>query len=56
MIPIRLTDSQLRELMQAAGTVPLDLRRAFVERVAAELRGAGRDSATVTGTTKNRPV
>jgi len=39
MTPIRLTDTQLRELMQAAGTVPLDLRDAFLARVAAELRG-----------------
>src|SRR5262249_8858441 len=39
MTPIRLTDRQLRELMQAAQMVPLDLRDVFLQRVAAELRG-----------------
>jgi hypothetical protein len=39
MSPIRLTDSQLRELMLAARMVPFDLRQAFLELVAAELRG-----------------
>jgi len=38
-MPIRLTDTQLRELMQASETVPHDLRPAFLQRVAAELRG-----------------
>ena len=39
MPPIALSDSQLRELMQAAQLVPLDLRNVFLERVAARLRG-----------------
>jgi hypothetical protein len=38
-MPIALSDSQLRELMQAAQLVPLDLRNVFLERVAARLRG-----------------
>jgi hypothetical protein len=38
-MPIRFTDSQLRELMQAARIVPPDLRDVFLERVAAELQG-----------------
>ena len=38
---IRLTDAQLHKLMQAAQTVPYDLRSAFLEQVAAELRGRG---------------
>lgn len=38
MMPIRLSDAELRELMQAAQTVPYDLRRTFLERVAAALR------------------
>ena len=37
---IRLTDAQLHELMLAAQTVPY-LRSAFLEQVAAELRGRG---------------
>ena len=39
MAPIRLTNSQLHEIRQAAQTVPYDLRGVFLERVAAELRG-----------------
>jgi hypothetical protein len=38
-MPIALSDSQLRELMQAAQLVPLDLRNTFLERVAERLRG-----------------
>jgi hypothetical protein len=38
-MPIALSDSQLRELMQAAQLVPLDLRNVFLARVAARLRG-----------------
>ena len=38
-MPIALSDTQLRELMQAAQLVPLDLRNVFLERVAARLRG-----------------
>jgi hypothetical protein len=37
--PIALTDSELAEVIQAARLVPFDLRQAFLERVAAELRG-----------------
>ena len=39
MMPIRLTDSQLQEVLQAARIVPFDLRQAFLERVAVELQG-----------------
>jgi hypothetical protein len=35
---IRLTDVQLREVQQAAQMVPYDLRQAFLERLALELR------------------
>ena len=38
-MPIALSDTQLRELMQAAQLVPLDLRNVFLERVAVRLRG-----------------
>ena len=38
-MPVALTDAQLRELMQAAQLVPLDLRNAFLQQVAARLRG-----------------
>jgi len=37
--PIRLTDSQLQEVLQAARMVPFDLRQAFLEQLAAELQG-----------------
>ena len=39
MMPIKLTDSQLHEIMQAAQMVPLDLRSAFLERLVEALRG-----------------
>ena len=39
MTLIRFTDAQLHELMQAARTVPPDLRDIFLERVAVELQG-----------------
>jgi hypothetical protein len=39
MPPIALTDSQLQEVLQAARMVPLDLRQAFLEQLAVELRG-----------------
>jgi hypothetical protein len=39
MTPIRLTDSQLQEVLQAASMVPFDLRQAFLEQLAIELRG-----------------
>src|SRR5262249_34942006 len=39
VMPIGLTDSRLREPLQAAQMVPPDLRDVFLERVAAELRG-----------------
>jgi hypothetical protein len=37
-LPIALTDAQLREVQQAAQMVPYDLRAAFLERLALELR------------------
>ena len=37
-MPIRLTDSQLQEVLQAARMVPFDLRQAFLEQLAVELR------------------
>jgi hypothetical protein len=39
MMPIRLSDAELRELMQVAAMVPFDLREIFLTHVAAELRG-----------------
>jgi hypothetical protein len=39
--PLRLTDAQLREVWQAALMVPVDLRGAFLERLALVLRGQG---------------
>jgi hypothetical protein len=39
MAPIALTDTQLREVKQAAATLPRDLRPAFLERLALELSG-----------------
>ena len=39
MTPIRLTDSQLQEVLQAARMVPFDLRQAFLEQLAVELQG-----------------
>ena len=39
MTPIRLTDEQMHEVRQAALMVPIDLRGAFLERVAAALAG-----------------
>lgn len=38
MMPIRLSDAELRELMQVAAMVPFDLREIFLTHVAAELR------------------
>ena len=38
MTPIRLTDSQLQEVLQAARMVSFDLRQAFLEQWAVELR------------------
>ena len=38
MTPIRLTDSQLQEVLQAARMVPFDSRQAFLEQLAVELR------------------
>ena len=38
MTPIRLTDSQLQEVLQAARMAPFDLRQAFLEQLAVELR------------------
>ena len=39
MTPLRLSGPQMREIHQAAQTVPWELRGVFLERVAAELRG-----------------
>jgi hypothetical protein len=39
MSPIALSDVQLREVQAAAAMVPWDLRPAFLERLALELRG-----------------
>src|SRR5262249_38706063 len=39
MSPIALTDSELREVQQAAQMVPYERRQAFLERLASELRG-----------------
>src|SRR5262249_39902350 len=39
MTPIRLTDSQLQEVLQAARMVPFDLGQAFLEQLAIELHG-----------------
>jgi hypothetical protein len=39
MGPIGLTDTQMHEVMQAAQSVPVDLRHVFLQRVADELRG-----------------
>jgi hypothetical protein len=36
---VRLTDAQLAEILQAARLVPIDLRQAFLEQLAMELRG-----------------
>ena len=36
---LRLTDSQMHEVRQAALSVPWDLRGAFLEQLAVELRG-----------------
>jgi hypothetical protein len=38
-LPIRLSDAQLREVQAAAAMVPWDLRPAFLERLALQLRG-----------------
>jgi len=38
MMPIALTDAQMREVMAAARLVPTHLRSAFLEQLAAELR------------------
>jgi len=36
---VRLTDVQLAEILQAARTVPIDLRQIYLEQLAVELRG-----------------
>lgn len=36
---LHLDDAELAEVLQAARTVPFDLRQAFLERLALELRG-----------------
>jgi len=37
--PIALSDAELAEVMAAAHLVPVDLRQAFLEKVAVRLRG-----------------
>jgi hypothetical protein len=49
MTPIRLTDSQLQEVLQAARMVPFDLRQAFLEQLAAELQGKDLGDGVVHG-------
>jgi hypothetical protein len=44
---IALTDSELHEVRQAAQMVPYDLRQAFLERLAVELRGKVLGDGTV---------
>ena len=39
MSPIALSDAELAEVMQAARVVPHDLRQAYLEQVAVQLRG-----------------
>jgi hypothetical protein len=39
MPPIALSDRQMAEVQQAAAPLPRDLRPAFLERLALELRG-----------------
>ena len=56
MMPIRLSDAELRELMQAAQTVPYDLRRTFLERVAAALRDKVRAMAWCTASLTRSPA
>ena len=41
LMPIMLTDNQLREVMQAAQMVPFDLRQLYLQRLAEELHGKG---------------
>jgi hypothetical protein len=47
MTPIALTDRQMHEVMDAAAIAPRDLRPAFLEQVAAELRGKDLGDGTV---------
>jgi hypothetical protein len=47
MIPIALTDAQMRELLQAAATIPFELRDGYLTRVAARLRGLDIGDGTV---------
>jgi hypothetical protein len=39
--PIHLTDEQLTEVMRLAAPLPIDMRTAFLERLAGELRALG---------------
>ena len=41
VIRLHLTGPQMRQVHQAALTVPLDLRQLYLERVMLELRGQG---------------
>jgi hypothetical protein len=47
MSPIALTDAQMRELMQAASTIPFELRDGYLTRVAAKLQGQDVGDGTV---------
>src|SRR5262249_51471655 len=40
MIPLRLTDEQLAQVMRTAAPIPPDLRGEFLQRVADQLRGS----------------
>jgi hypothetical protein len=47
MTPLRLSDTQLRQILDVAAVVPHDLRSAFLEAVATELRGRDLGDGTV---------
>jgi hypothetical protein len=45
MPPLALSDDQLTAIMQAAAPLPFDRRAAFLEEIAAQLRGRGREAS-----------
>lgn len=45
MTPLRLSDRQMREVMDAANLVPRDLRDVYLQQVADQLRGKDLASA-----------
>ena len=49
MTPMRLTDSQLQEVLQVARMVPFDLGQAFLEQLAIELHGKDLGDGVVHG-------